>query len=61
MELGDGGGGGESKSEANRARLSSNDTRGKDHLSVLPNDVLVVILLNLSTRDAVRTSVLSCR
>ena len=57
MELG---GGGESATK--RARLSSDDAAaaaGEDRLSALPSDVLVLILLKLSTRAAARTSVLS--
>ena len=56
MELG---GGGESSTK--RARLSSDDAAatGEDRLSALPNDVLVLILLKLTTRAAARTSVLA--
>jgi hypothetical protein len=56
MELGGGG----DESAAKRARLSSSAaSAGEDRLSALPNDVLVSILLHLSTRTAARTSVLS--
>ena len=57
MELG---GGGESATK--RARLSSDDAAaaaGEDRLSALPSDVLVLILLKLSTRAAAQTSLLS--
>jgi hypothetical protein len=51
MELG----GGNGESAAKRTRLST----GEDRLSALPNEVLVLILLKLSTRAAAQTSVLS--
>ena len=57
MELG---GGGESATKI--ARLSSDDAAaaaGEDRLSALPIDVLVLILLKLSTRAAAQTSLLS--
>jgi hypothetical protein len=58
MELGGGG-----ESAARSARLSSDDAAaaGEDRLSTLPDDVLVLILLKLSTRAASQTSVLSHR
>ncbi|CAD6227029.1 unnamed protein product [Miscanthus lutarioriparius] len=57
-------GGGGSESAAKRARLSSGDVdsaaaAGEDRLSALHDDVLVSILLHLSTRAAARTTVLS--
>ncbi|XP_066395696.1 putative F-box/FBD/LRR-repeat protein At4g13965 [Miscanthus floridulus] len=52
------------RSAAKRARLSSGDVdsaaaAGEDRLSALHDDVLVSILLHLSTRAAARTTVLS--
>jgi len=44
-----------------RVSSDSDAAAGEDRLSALPDDVLVLILLRLPTRDAVRTSVLSRR
>ncbi|XP_072147826.1 LOW QUALITY PROTEIN: uncharacterized protein [Setaria viridis] len=54
--------GGDSEGAPKRVKLSSGDAGGgEDCLSVLPDDVLVLILLRLDTTVAARTSVLSRR
>ncbi|KAG2639574.1 hypothetical protein PVAP13_2KG002500 [Panicum virgatum] len=51
----------EPSAEEAAAKCAKPSPAGEDSLSALPDDVLVLILLRLPTRDAVRTSVLSRR
>ncbi|TVU40527.1 hypothetical protein EJB05_13994, partial [Eragrostis curvula] len=58
-----GGGGGGGEVAAKHAKVSDDESGagGEDRLSALPDDVLVLILVRLSTWEAARTSLLSRR